>query len=123
LDKKVVIVEDDKMNVNLFESILSKMEGVTFMRATDGIRGLELINSVHPDLIIWDLHLCCAKEFEICSQLRRIIEGKKIQIIAVRPYGIKGEEKNILGAGFNEYLPHPITITDFHDMVKKSFTG
>jgi CheY-like chemotaxis protein len=116
----VVIVEDDSMNLILFETILSKMEGITFLRATDGIRGLELINRVSPDLIIWDLHLCRAREVEICTHMRRVKEDKRIPIIAVRPYGIKGDRKSILKAKFDEYLPHPITITDFHEMVKKS---
>ncbi|HSD13795.1 MAG TPA: response regulator transcription factor [Flavobacterium sp.] len=52
--KKIVIIEDDKIIINILDFLLKK-EGFETHVAKDGIEGIEKINAVTPDLIISDI--------------------------------------------------------------------
>ncbi len=47
------------------------------------------------------------------KKLRKIEKFKKIPIIAVTAYAMKGDKERIIEAGFTDYISKPINIQDF----------
>src|SRR6266487_4591898 len=54
--KCILIVEDDPLNMKLFNDLLES-QGYDVLQAADGFTGLDLARARHPDLIIMDIHL------------------------------------------------------------------
>jgi len=116
--KKVYIVEDNEKNMKLFKAILKLIPDVEVFSETRGDLGLELIKSGDPDLIILDIQLPQINGIDITKELRKIDKFKKIPIIAVTSFAMKGDKERILEAGVNEYIAKPIRVQDFRELVK-----
>lgn len=62
--KKIIIIEDDKIIINILDFLLKK-EGFETHIATNGIDGIEKITAVRPDLIISDIMMPYKSGLEI----------------------------------------------------------
>lgn len=62
--KKIVVIEDDKIIVNIL-SFLLKKEGFETYIAKDGIEGIAKISEIQPDLIITDIMMPFKSGLEI----------------------------------------------------------
>ena len=62
--KKIVIIEDDKIIINILE-FLFKKEGFETHIAKDGIEGIEKISTIRPDLIVSDIMMPYKSGLEI----------------------------------------------------------
>lgn len=67
--RRIVIIEDNAAVVRLYESKL-KAQGNTVMVAMDGAKGLDLVKSSKPDLVLIDLMLPNMSGVEIIKNLR-----------------------------------------------------
>ena len=119
MSKKVYIIEDNVKNILLFEAVLELIPNIEIQTETQGDKGLELIKSGNPDLIILDINLPEITGTDICIELRKLEKFKNIPIIAVTALAMKGDKERILDAGFTKYLSKPINIDEFSEMVMK----
>jgi len=104
--------------MKLFRAILKLIPEVEIFEETRGDLGLELVKSGNPNLVILDIQLPEISGIDICTELRKIEKFKKIPIIAVTSFAMKGDRERILSAGFNEYISKPIKVKEFREMVK-----
>ena len=118
MTKKIYLVEDNEKNMKLFKAILNKMEDIELFTEMEGDKGLELIKTGSPDLIILDIQLPKLSGIEICRELRKLKKFRETKIIAITAFAMKGDEERILNAGFNNYLSKPIKINEFRQTVK-----
>lgn len=119
MEKKVFIIEDNEQNIKLYKAIFNKMPDIKLFIEARGDKGLEMIKSGDPDLIILDNKLPVLAGIEICKEIRKIDKFKEIPIIVILSSPIEGNlEKVLLEAGFNKYLSKPINIKEFRKAVK-----
>ncbi|TET61424.1 MAG: response regulator [Promethearchaeota archaeon] len=118
MTKNVYVIEDNEKNMKLFRAILKLIPEVEIFEETRGDLGLELVKSGNPNLVILDIQLPEISGIDICTELRKIEKFKKIPIIAVTSFAMKGDRERILSAGFNEYISKPIKVKEFREMVK-----
>lgn len=118
MTKNVYVIEDNEKNMKLFRAILKLIPDIGIFEETRGDLGLELIKSGDPDLIILDIQLPEMSGIDICIELRKIEKFKKIPILAVTSFAMKGDKERILSAGFDEYISKPIKVNDFRELVK-----
>jgi len=116
--KNIYVVEDNEKNMKLFKAILKLIPNVEIFAEIRGDTGLELIKAGNPDLIILDIQLPEMSGIDICIELRKIEKFKKIPIIAVTSFAMKGDEERIMSAGFNKYIAKPIKVAEFRELVK-----
>lgn len=107
MKEKILIVEDNPLNMKLIEMIL-RPKGYTLIAATDGEEALDAAIREKPDLIIMDLNLPKVSGLEATRRLRQIPAFNHIPIIAVTAHAMKGDEEKIIEAGCDAYLPKPI---------------
>ncbi len=115
--KKIHIIEDNEKNMKLFLAILKLLPDVQIITETEGDKGLETIKNDISNLIILDIQLPKMSGIEICRELRAIEKFKKVPIIAVTSFAMKGDKERILAAGFNEYIAKPINVSQFRELV------
>ncbi|TXT67646.1 MAG: Polar-differentiation response regulator DivK [Promethearchaeota archaeon] len=116
--KNVYIIEDNTKNMKLFKAILKLIPNIQIFSETRGDLGLELIKSGDPDLIILDIQLPEISGIDIAKELRKIDKFKDVPIIAVTSFAMKGDKERILEVGINEYVPKPIKVQEFRELVK-----
>ncbi|MBI5892456.1 MAG: response regulator [Deltaproteobacteria bacterium] len=110
--KKILVVEDNEQNMELFCDIL-EAKGYKVFKAVDGEAGVELAKKEKPDLIIMDMQLPQMDGFAAVKLIREDPIVKGVCIIAVTAHAMKGDEENFKKAGCSAYIPKPIVIKDF----------
>ena len=116
--KMVMIVEDNDLNLKLFRDLLDS-HGYATVHTRDGFQALDLARQNHPDLILMDIQLPEVSGIEITGWLKADDELKKIPIIAVTAFAMRGDEEKIRAAGCDDYLSKPIAVHQFIATVKK----
>ena len=66
----LLYVEDNEVNVVVFEACLARRPGVALHVARDGAQALELVQSVRFDLLVLDLNLPDTNGFDLLAALR-----------------------------------------------------
>ncbi len=116
--KKIYIVEDEKLNLELYQAVLNQIENIEIIYETVGDRGLNLIKTGDPDLCILDYDIPVMNGVAICKELRKIERFKKITIIVISSSPIKGNKDSIFKeAGFDKWFEKPLNIKEFREYI------
>lgn len=118
MSKKVLIVEDNELNMKLFDDLLGA-HGYDTVKTRDGTKVLDIARAEAPDLIIMDIQLPEVSGLEVTQRLKADETLKKIPVIAVTAFAMKGDEERIREGGCEDYVSKPISITDFMKVVHK----
>ncbi|TXT59101.1 MAG: Polar-differentiation response regulator DivK [Promethearchaeota archaeon] len=119
MTKSVYVIEDNQKNMKLFKAILKLIPDIEVYAETRGDKGLNLIESGDPDLIILDIQLPKISGIEITKKLREMDKFKDVPIIAVTSFAMKGDKERILSAGVNEYVSKPIKVQEFKALINE----
>src|SRR5882724_6083107 len=116
--KKVLIVEDNELNMKLFDDLLGA-HGYETIKTRDGLKVLELARDHKPDLIVMDIQLPEVSGLEVTQWLKKDNDLKNIPVIAVTAFAMKGDEEKIRQGGCEDYISKPISIIDFMKVIQK----
>ncbi|HJO72255.1 MAG: response regulator [Rhodospirillales bacterium] len=116
--KTILIVEDNKLNMKLFNDLL-QANGYNTLQANDGGEALGLAREHHPDLILMDVQLPEISGLEVTKRLKSDDDLKSIPIVAVTAFAMKGDEERVLNGGCQGYIAKPISAPNFLDTVAK----
>jgi len=106
--KTVLLVEDQKYNLLVLKKMLERM-GIVVISAVNGQEAVKIFRENNEfDLVFMDLKMPVMDGYHAMKEIKKI--RPKIKIIAETAYALAGDEKKILAAGFDDYLPKPITI-------------
>ncbi|MFN5173708.1 MAG: response regulator [Holosporaceae bacterium] len=117
LHKKVLIVEDNELNMKLFSDLL-EAKGFDVAKAKDGYQALELLAENRPDLILMDWQLPEITGQELTQRLKADPNTRAIPIIAVTAFAMKGDEEKIRNVGCEGYIAKPISVMTFLETVQ-----
>jgi two-component system cell cycle response regulator DivK len=120
--KKILIVEDNDLNMKLFNDLL-QANGYDTVQTKDGREVLELARANAPDLILMDIQLPEISGLEITKMLKDDEELKGIPVIAVTAFAMKGDEEKIREGGCEGYIAKPISVASFLQTVAKFLEG
>ena len=118
LSKKILIVEDNELNMKLFNDLL-EAHGVETIQTRDGRNVLELSREHNPDLILMDIQLPEISGIDVTKSLKNDEELKSIPVIAVTAFAMKGDEQKIREGGCEDYISKPISVTNFMEVINK----
>jgi signal transduction histidine kinase/CheY-like chemotaxis protein len=100
----VVVVEDDTRAIEIMQAVL-RPEGYRVMTATDGLRGLEVIERERPALVILDLAMPEMDGFTVVERLRTNPATATIPIIIMTARTVTEEDRVRLD-GHISHLAH-----------------
>ena len=117
MDKKILIVEDEKKIVDIIAFNLKK-EGYEVLCAYDGEEGLSMALSENPELIILDIMMPKMDGFEVCRQLRE----KNIQTPIIMLTARAEETDKVLGLeiGADDYVTKPFGVKELMARIKSN---
>lgn len=118
MKNKILIVEDNELNMKLFDDLLTAYGYVTF-KTSDGRQVLDLARQHKPDLILMDIQLPEVSGLEVTQWLKADADLKNIPVVAVTAFAMKGDEDKIRAGGCEDYISKPISISEFIKTVQK----
>jgi len=104
--RKILIVDDDRLNLRILGGIL-KGEGYVLAEADSGERALELYATFRPELVLLDVMMPGIDGFETCRRLKRDYGDKCAPVIFITAKNESDDVVEGLGAGGVDYLPKP----------------
>jgi two-component system, cell cycle response regulator DivK len=115
--KKVLVVEDNELNLRLFCDLLRAhdydAEGVR-----DGREAMDRARAFAPDVIVMDIQMPHVTGLELTVAIRADAELRATPIMAVTAYAGKGDEERIRAAGADAYVSKPISLMRFIETVE-----
>jgi len=117
MKKTVLIVEDNELNMKLFNDLL-EAHGYATLKTSHGIEAMELARAHKPDLILMDIQLPEVSGLEVTRWLKADDELKSIPVIAITAFAMKGDEERIREGGCEAYMSKPISVSKFIATVK-----
>ncbi|MCA1952968.1 MAG: response regulator [Hyphomicrobiales bacterium] len=115
--KTVLIVEDNELNMKLFNDLL-EAHGYETLKARTGLEGFDLARTRKPDLVLMDIQLPEVSGIDIIKLLKEDEELKGIPVIAITAFAMKGDEERIRESGCEGYLSKPISVSKFIETVR-----
>ena len=116
MPKKVLIVEDNELNMKLFHDLL-EAKGYETVQTREGAKALDLAREHRPDLILMDIQLPEVSGLEVTRWIKDDEALRDIPIIAVTAFAMKGDEERIRQGGCEGYISKPITVAGFFKAV------
>jgi two-component system cell cycle response regulator DivK len=117
MKKKVLIVEDNELNMKLFNDLL-EAHGYDTVQTRSGVEAVELTRTHRPDLILMDIQLPEVSGLQVTQWLKAEPELADIPVIAITAFAMKGDEEKIRQGGCEAYLSKPISVVKFLETVR-----
>jgi CheY-like chemotaxis protein len=127
--RKILVVDDDQMNIMVFKSYLKKIKGFSYETCNDGSEAIETIEKASIDgfsfdIVFMDVNMPKMDGISATKILKqKIIAGllKNNPIIALTANHSE-EDKNILfEAGYSEVLKKPLSCQELETFLRKTF--
>jgi two-component system, cell cycle response regulator DivK len=120
--KRILIVEDNKLDVVLLKDIL-EWRGYETLQTGDGLEAIDLAVAKRPDLILMDIQLPDISGLEVTRRLRGDERSRRIPIVAVTAFAMEWHEREALDSGCDAYVSKPISIFSFLRTVEPFLSG
>lgn len=115
--QKILIVEDNELNLKLFCDLL-RAHSYAVEPVRDGREAVARARDFAPDLVIMDIQMPHVSGLELIEQLKAEDELRDAPILAVTAYAARGDEERIRDAGAEGYVSKPISVMKFVEAVR-----
>jgi len=114
--QKILVVEDNELNLKLFCDLL-RAHGYETEAVRDGREALARARAFAPDLVVMDIQMPHISGLELIEQMKADAELRRPPIMAVTAYAARGDEERIRDAGAEGYVSKPISVVKFVEAV------
>lgn len=121
LHKKILIVEDNELNMKLFNDLL-EAQGYYTLQSRNGLEALALARRHRPDLILMDIQLPEVSGLQVTRWLKEDNDLRMIPVVAITAFAMKGDEQKIRDGGCEAYIAKPISVASFLHTVARFLT-
>ncbi|WDF56890.1 ATP-binding protein [Mucilaginibacter sp. KACC 22063] len=107
-DVRVLIAEDNPVNVMLMKKLLSKWD-ITPKFAENGALAVEMVQYGNFDIILMDLQMPVMNGFEAATEIRNLADNRKsnLPIIALTASALVDIREQVFSSGMNDYVSKP----------------
>ena len=100
----ILVVEDSPTQALHVQNLLER-EGVNVVLAIDGPQGIDLARELRPDLVLLDMQLPGMNGLEVCEELKRGHETRRIPVIMLTRHDDPQMITKGLQSGVIDYIP------------------
>ena len=122
MGNKVLVVEDDHLNMKLMRSLLG-LGGYDIYEATEAETALRMAAEHRPDLILMDIQLPGLDGLSATRQLKADPALKDIPVVALTGLAMEGDREKALAAGCDDYITKPINTRNFLENLNPKGNG
>jgi CheY-like chemotaxis protein len=113
--KTIMVVDDHRYSLLALTKMLEQ-QGLNVIPVENGHDAIKLFQEkTFPDLIFMDIKMPVLDGYATMKELRKL--KPDIKVIAQTAYGLEGDRNLIMNAGFDGYLPKPITRQNLEDIL------
>jgi len=118
--KRILLVDDNKMNVLLAQTILKKWK-LEYDSAYDGKEALELFRKNHYDLVLTDIQMPVMGGVELTHEIRYNNDLSKsgVPILGITAHVLQENRDAYLKAGMNDLVLKPFLEKELIDQISK----
>jgi DNA-binding response OmpR family regulator len=109
--KKILIVDDEQINLEFFEVMLSKL-GFIVEKASDGVEALEKVKRFYPDLIMLDNIMPRMSGWEVTKTLKNDPKFREIPIIMFSALDDVKDKVEGFALGVDDYITKPYNFSE-----------
>jgi two-component system cell cycle response regulator DivK len=117
MQKRILIVEDNELNMKLFNDLL-EAHGYETVQTRSGVEAVELARLHKPDLILMDIQLPEVSGLQVTQWIKGDEDLRHIPVIAITGFAMKKDEEKIRQGGCESYLAKPFSIETFLGTVR-----
>ncbi|WP_028057081.1 response regulator [Sphingomonas phyllosphaerae] len=110
--KRVIVVEDNELNLKLFCDLL-RAHDFAVEPVRDGREAVERARAFAPDLVVMDIQMPHVTGYELLVQFKADPALRHIPVMAVTAYAGREDEERLRAAGADAYVSKPITLARF----------
>ena len=114
---KILYVDDNDDNVYMLKNRLTRA-GFTVVIATNGVQGVAMAASEHPDLIIMDLTLPDIDGWEATQRIKADPATTHIPIVALTANAMTGDREKAIAAGCDDFDTKPVEMPRLLDKIR-----
>jgi signal transduction histidine kinase/DNA-binding response OmpR family regulator len=109
----VLVAEDNVVNQKLAKAMLTRL-GHECVLASDGREAIAEWGAGGYDVIFMDVQMPDLDGFDATREIRRLEAGRgtRIPIVAMTAHAMPGDRERCLGAGMDDYVTKPISLTE-----------
>jgi signal transduction histidine kinase/ActR/RegA family two-component response regulator len=105
--RRVLLIEDSGEAREMLRIVL-ELAGHVVYDTPDGVRGIELLNIVHPHVGIIDVSLPSMDGYQVAKRIREKPQGRGMLLVALTGDSSPGDSKHSLAHGFDYHLVKPV---------------
>jgi CheY-like chemotaxis protein len=116
--KTILIIDDDKFNIQLIETMLEKIADVKVIATDKGSEALNVLKTHegHVDMVLLDLHMPEMDGEEVLYAIRKELQ-LDIPVLIITVNGL--DEKEMLEKGANDFVLKPFDLNDLKTKILK----
>jgi CheY-like chemotaxis protein len=119
MPRRILVVEDNDMNMQLVEYLLEE-GGYEIVKATSGEEALAVARGSEPvDLILMDIHLPGMDGLSVIREMKLDPHTHAVPILALTAHAMRGDRDRFLEAGCDGYISKPIDVKSFLGAIKQ----
>lgn len=115
---RVLIVEDNPLNLKLVRDVLTKA-GFEVIEACTGEEGVARAQDSQPDMILMDLQLPGINGTQALRLIRNDPSGAMVPVVALTAFAMSEDRDRALLEGFDGYVSKPISVRALPHQVAK----
>jgi len=104
---KLLIVDDEPMNLFVFKDIFSSNKAFVCQYAENGEKALEILLDFTPDIVLLDIMMPGIDGYEVCKNIRQDQKNPFLKIIMVSGKGMLNERLKGYESGADDYIVKP----------------
>ncbi|HCS00096.1 MAG TPA: hypothetical protein DIS68_04710, partial [Lachnospiraceae bacterium] len=117
-DARVLIVDDNEMNLEVAEGILSPYD-IDVVKASSGAEAMIRFQEREYDIVLMDHMMPVMDGVEAMKKIRSMPGGRDVAMVALTANVISGVEEEYRKMGFDDYLGKPIEPEAMEEILKK----
>lgn len=121
--KKILLVDDEFAMRHILKSILSQIDDLDFIEASDGSQALDLMLKHKPDLVFLDIFMPRLSGVDTLRKISEFEELRAIPVIMCTAESSISAIKSAMMSGAVDYIVKPFTMETVKKKAKKWLFG
>jgi len=123
---RVLLVDDEEMNLRLLQRILSRAGYVNVQTTSDGREVLRIFAEFKPDVILLDLHMPARNGFDVLKDLRSAVGPRAfLPVLMLTGDATPEAKRGALSLGAKDFLAKPFDASEvllrIHNLLETRF--
>ncbi len=115
--ERILVIDDDIVNLKIAEHVLEKDYNVTC--AKSGMEGIDILKSNDIDLVLLDLYMPDMNGMDVLAKIREDASISSVKVVILTSSGMKTDVTEAIRLGALDFIKKPFFPTEFLDRIKK----